>query len=98
MEIKELIERARSRLDRHPVLAAMATRIDVREAKVEEAIRGTWVSIEFDGPALPEKRTSALFLPAGEVVELSPLLSVQIDQFLDGCEHDVAAAIKRAAR
>lgn len=97
MELKELLALARSRLDRHPVLAAMATRIDARESN-EDGVKGTWLSVEFDGPALPEKRTGEVLLLDDGAAALAPLVTMQLDEFLQGCEVNVASAIKRAAR
>ncbi len=75
----------------HPVMAAMATKL---ERLPREKSDGIDVQITFDGPALPEKRrglmTLALPLPAPVIWK------TQIEAWLRMCEQDVAAAMKRA--
>ena len=68
----------------HPVLAAMATKIEL----TQQGIRLT-----FDGPALPEKRHSELYVPQRPLPEDWRLC---IEPWLIECERDVAASMKKA--
>ncbi len=72
---------------RHPVLSAMATKLERHEPEGEIVVR-----VSFDGPALPEKRHSELTfprpLPEGWRDCIEPWLMV--------CERDVAAAMRKA--
>jgi hypothetical protein len=88
---KALLTLAKERLDRHPVLASMATRLDVNEGR-QHQVTGLCLNVVFDGPALPQKHRCELFVPT-PTPELGPEM---IDGFLDGCETSVAAEMRKA--
>lgn len=88
----EVLEAVRFQLETdHPVMAAMATKLERAPRPEENALD---VQITFDGPALPEKHrglmTLAFPLPAPVIWK------TQIEAWLRMCELDVAAAMKRA--
>lgn len=75
----------------HPVLGAMATKLERTTRPEDNAID---VQITFDGPALPERRRGLMTLnhPLPEPV----IWKTQIEAWLRRCEQDVAAAMRKA--
>ncbi len=75
---------ARTALDKHPVLAAMATQL--------QALPGPLVRFTFDGPALPEKQFFEVSLESGAAHQYQ----MMIEAALPTCERAIAAAMRKA--
>lgn len=75
----------------HPVMAAMATQIEVGRRTGRAGTCGECVfRVVFDGPALPEKQTFEGVIPAGDE------RFEEVATLLRECERQVAEAIRRA--
>ena len=96
MDSKELLPLVRERLNRHPVLAAMATRVDVMPAPPEALAAYAVIRILFDSPALPKKQACELQL-CGIAFD-SRADTLALDDWLDIIEKDVAATIRAGSR
>lgn len=95
--MNDVLERVRFQLEiNHPVLAAMATKLESHPKNPSDDTGGLAfdiaVRLTFDGPALPEKRCGEILIP----YPLADDWHLQVEPFLSQCEHDVAAAMKRA--
>ncbi len=84
----EILECVRFRLrEDHPVMAAMATKLERLETDRE--LGWALVRITFDGPALPEKQHFAIVVEFGKYRE-------QVVPALRECEVQIAAAMKKS--
>lgn len=85
-----LKEVERQLLSEHPVMAAMATKLERISTRAKEPYTAI-VRVTFDGPALPEKQQFEVGLPCDDF-DARPL----IEAALRHCEKDLAASMKRA--